>query len=318
MAVRPNQYIGNGFPDSPFFNGMLDELAIYNRALSPDEVLQLYQVGNIGEELPWLSVDPISGTLTSNSSLPIDITYNSTNMLEGTYTATLFTINNDPGNSIITIPITLSVVMQVPPATITLAGADAGFVGQTYTFTATVEPISTTQPLTYTWLVDGQLPITHTSGLTDTASFTWETPGIQAITVTATNQFGSVSAGHEININDILIDGLLASNDSPTQLGEVTTFTAVITSGTNVYFEWDFGDGFGGSGEVVTHTYPYAGLYTATVTATNSINSSSDSTSVNIYTVVHQIYFPLVIKSSGEILTPTHQYSPLVVENGRI
>lgn len=307
-AIRPNQYIGNGFPDSPFFNGMLDELAIYNRALSPDEVWQLYQVGNIGEEVPWLSVDPISGTLTSNSSLPIDITYNSTNMPEGTYTATLFTINNDPGNSIITIPITLSVVMQVPPVTITLAGADAGFVGQTYTFTATVEPISTTRPLTYTWQVDGGLPITHTGDLSDTASFTWDTTGIQVISVAAMNKFGTASTRHEISIRDVSINGLSASTDSPTQIGEMTTFTAVITSGTNVNFEWEFGDGFSGLGEVVTHTYPSVGIYTVTVTATNSNNFQVDATSVKIYTTEHHIFLPLVIKSGGGILTNTHQY----------
>ncbi len=199
----------------------------------------------------------------------------------------------------------------VSPIDITITGVGEGYVSQAYTFTTSVEPITTTQPLTYTWLVDGQLPITHTSGLTDNTSYTWDTPGIQAITVIASNRFGSVSAGHEIIINDIPINGLFASNDSPTKFGEVTTFTAVITSGTNVYFEWDFGDGLGGSGEVVTHIYPNAGLYTATVTATNSINSSTDSTSANIYTVVHQIFLPMVIKSRGEILTPTRQYSPL-------
>ncbi len=218
IAIRPDQYIGNGFPDLPFFNGMLDELVIYNRALSPDEVWQLYQGGNFGEDIPWLYVEPISGTLPSNSSLPVNVTYNSTNMPEGTYTATLFAINNDPGNSIITIPITLSVVVQVPPASITLTGADMGFVGQTYSFTAMVEPISTTLPITFTWQASDQLPIVHTGGLTDTVTFTWDEVGTQTITVTAMNSVGFQTAITQITIfsaqNSIFMPMMMRSGGS--------------------------------------------------------------------------------------------------------
>ncbi len=200
------------------------------------------------------------------------------------------------------------VYQPVAPLLVSISGPNTGLVGQENLFIATVVPVSTTIPLTYTWQASNQLPITNSTGLTSTVSFTWDTAGEEIITVTASNLLGSVINLYEISITDEPISGLVANNDSPTQLGETTTFTAVITSGTNVFFEWDFGDGLGGNGEIVTHTYSDIGFYTASVTATNSINSSSDSTPVNIYPVVHRIFLPLVSKSRSEIPTRTLQY----------
>ncbi len=88
-----------------------------------------------------------------------------------------------------------------PPASVSITGPTEGVPGQAYAFTAAVEPITTTLPLTYTWEATGQMPVTHTGGLTDTVSFTWETPGDQVVTVTAANQAGSVSVSHSIAIN---------------------------------------------------------------------------------------------------------------------
>ena len=70
-----------------------------------------------------------------------------------------------------------------PPSSAMLTGPTSGFLGVPYPFTATVESISTTLPLVYLWQADGQEPITHTGGLTDTTTFAWSVPGIYTITV---------------------------------------------------------------------------------------------------------------------------------------
>ena len=193
----------------------------------------------------------------------------------------------------------------ISPTAVSITGPVEGWAAIPYTFTAAVEPITTTLPLTYTWQLGGQIPITHTGGLSDTNDFIWDMPGTQLITVTASNLYGSVSDTHPITITDVPIEGLAASNDSPTLFGEATTFTAVITRGTNVLFAWDFGDGFRGDGAVITHTYSSSGLFTATVTATNTTNSTSDTTQVTIIAPNYPTYLPLVIKTSETPLAPS-------------
>jgi YD repeat-containing protein len=78
------------------------------------------------------------------------------------------------------------------------------------------------------------------------------------------------------------IAGLAVPNDSPTVLGDGTTLTATVTSGTHVSYTWAFGDGDTSSGAVVTHTYPSATTYTPIVTASNSVSVLTATTQVTI------------------------------------
>ncbi len=82
------------------------------------------------------------------------------------------------------------------------------------TFTAAASPVNATLPITYTWQATGQPPVTHTGGLSDTASFTWSVTGTQVLTVTASNTGGMATATHLITISQtpvlsgpLLIDG---------------------------------------------------------------------------------------------------------------
>ncbi len=69
-------------------------------------------------------------------------------------------------------------------------------------FTATVTPVTATLPITYRWEATGQTPVPHSavSARTDSVSFSWDSPGTKAITVTATNLAGSVVGNWTINI----------------------------------------------------------------------------------------------------------------------
>ncbi len=87
-----------------------------------------------------------------------------------------------------------------PPAGLVVDGPAAGVAGATYTFTATVSPITTTLPLTYVWQASGQSPVTQTGGLSDTVIFAWGASGAWAITVTAENAAGVVSGTHHLSI----------------------------------------------------------------------------------------------------------------------
>jgi PKD repeat protein len=188
-------------------------------------------------------------------------------------------------------------VPPVTPTAVTISGPEAGWVDESLAFTAVIEPISTSLPVTYTWQAVGQDTVIHTGGLSDTVAFTWQNPGSKIITVTAANVAGTVMDTHAILISDIPISGLSAINNSPTVLGNPTTFTATVTEGTNVAFAWDFGDDATGSGAGVTHTYSSAGIYTATVSASNSTGVITATTVATITTPSYPLYLPIIFKA---------------------
>jgi hypothetical protein len=92
------------------------------------------------------------------------------------------------------------------------------------------------------------------------------------------------------------ISNLSATNDGPTALGQATTLSATVQGGDSISYTWAFGDGAIGIGPVVKHTYPTVGMYTATVTATNSINLETATTMVTIAEADFPIYLPVVLK----------------------
>jgi uncharacterized repeat protein (TIGR01451 family) len=98
-------------------------------------------------------------------------------------------------------------------------------------------------------------------------------------------------------IADIPISGLVATNNSPTVIGHPTTFQATITTGSNVTYAWNFGDGTAPvSGNPVAHTYAMTGTYTAIVTATNSVSVMTATTRA-IVIPLYKIYMPMVMRN---------------------
>ncbi len=146
--------------------------------------------------------------------------------------------------------------------------------GSTTILTATV--LTGTNPV-YAWdFGDGTLGSGAVTGhiYPATGSFT--------AVVTATNEANVLTATTFITIIDAPVIGLSASNDSPTHLGDFTTLQASATGGSNITYTWALGDGAFAAGQVVTHTYPSAGYYTALVTATNVLNQITATTTVTI------------------------------------
>jgi PKD repeat protein len=119
--------------------------------------------------------------------------------------------------------------------------------------------------------------------------------------VTASNAVSELTATTAVLVEES-VAGLAAVNDSPTELGEMTTLTATVLSGTNVVVAWDFGDGMAGSGWVVTHTYAWTGTYTVIVTASNAVSVQVAMTVVWVETPplpAWRVYLPLVARGKG-------------------
>ena len=161
------------------------------------------------------------------------------------------------------------------PITGLMAANDSpAILGETTTLTATI--ISGTNVL-YSWDLGDGISATGAN-----ISHVYPEVGIFTATVTATNEISTDRADTRVTIIDEAISGLVAVNNSPTILGETTTLTATVITGTRVIFEWNLGDGITTIGAIVSHIYPDSGWYTATVTARNSVSSSEATTTVEI------------------------------------
>jgi hypothetical protein len=66
-------------------------------------------------------------------------------------------------------------------------------INQSLPFTAVVTTLETTLPVTFTWSVDNQIVLTHTTGLTDTISINFDASGVHHVRVEASNRGGSVT-----------------------------------------------------------------------------------------------------------------------------
>jgi hypothetical protein len=74
---------------------------------------------------------------------------------------------------------------------VNINGPTKGTVNIACTFTTSANTIFAAVPITYEWQATDQPMVLHTSGLSDTAVFTWTTPGVKAIAVTAHNGSGA-------------------------------------------------------------------------------------------------------------------------------
>ena len=89
----------------------------------------------------------------------------------------------------------------VAPTEVTISGPKTIDLGQSVTFAAAVEPLTTTVPLTYLWEATGNTPISVTSGLTGTATFAWAEPGEHTVTLTVSNAAGKTNRTYRFMVN---------------------------------------------------------------------------------------------------------------------
>jgi PKD repeat protein len=113
--------------------------------------------------------------------------------------------------------------------------------------------------------------------------------------VTATNALGSATASTDVLVEEV-IAGLAVEHDTLTVLGEPVIFTAMVTAGSNVVYEWDFGDGHTSSGATTNHTYLESGQFTIVVTATNTISQQMLTTKITVAKVLYRSYMPVIAK----------------------
>ena len=85
--------------------------------------------GAEGFDIPWLAEQPVTGTLSADNAVPVEVTFTAApTMTYGTYRATLRLQTNDQINPAVNIPVTMT--LTAPPAQLTVNVVGNGTVGQ--------------------------------------------------------------------------------------------------------------------------------------------------------------------------------------------
>ncbi len=195
---------------------------------------------------------------------------------------------------------TASALLSVGDVTVqglTLTSDSPALTGETVHFTAT---ITNGYNVSYAWDF-GEGPDTATGA---TASYIYSVAGTYTAIVTASNAVSSQVATTTVVITDEPVAGLTVTRSSPVALGVDPNLQASITAGSNVRYDWDFGNGdtclnCGTATPVMGSDYNYAavGTYTVVVTASNAVNSLTDSITIEVTPAYNAfIYLPLVLK----------------------
>jgi len=111
----------NAGPWENFFEGRIDEVQVYRRALTAAEIGDIYQES---DKVPWLSWDVPYGRVQGLDTRTIQFTLDATGLSLGTYTAQVSVISTDPGRSRVNVPVTMVVTNQAPEISVQPASFD--------------------------------------------------------------------------------------------------------------------------------------------------------------------------------------------------
>ena len=148
---------------------------------------------------PWISVSPESGTVPASGSTALQVSFNSTGMLGGLYSADVILASNDPDEGQLAVPVRLRVI-GIPDIAVAPAALDFGslFAGLSRTDTSLVVQNNGSDRL-----IVSQVEVTSSAFFANPAPFTLAPGGTYSLPVTfAPASPGDVTASLVLHSND--------------------------------------------------------------------------------------------------------------------
>jgi alpha-tubulin suppressor-like RCC1 family protein len=240
---------------------MVDELSLYQRALSANEIQAIYNAGSSGKcpLPPGILIQPTNQTVIAGSNTTFNVTangtpllnyqwsFNGTNLDGATNTSLMLTniqvaqggdyavaVSNAYGsitssNAVLTV-VTLSPTILIQPTNQTVVA------GSNTTFNVTV---GGTPPFDYQWSFNG----TNLDGATNTSLTLTNVQLAQAgnYLVQITNAFGSVMSSNAVLTVIALPPGILTQPTNETALvGSTAIFSVTATGSLPLSYQWQF------------------------------------------------------------------------------
>jgi len=282
----------NTWAAQPYFDGRIDEVAVYGTALSAETVAQHYALGSgtgpanqppvaafastvagLQASLDATTSSDPDGTVASyawafgDGGTGSGATTSHTYVAAGTYTVSLTVTDDGGASSSISHDVTVVAPNAPPTASFTASAsglgvsvdasastdADGTIAGYAWAFGDGSTGSGVTA--SHTYASAGTYPVTLT--VTDDDSATTST--IRSVTVAAANQPPTAAFVSSVTGLQVQVDG--ASSADP--------------DGTVASYAWTFGDGATGSGATSSRTYASAGAYTVTLTVTDNLGATA-------------------------------------------
>ncbi|MDM8528986.1 PKD domain-containing protein [Anaerolineales bacterium HSG24] len=142
------------------------------------------------------------------------------------------------------------------------------------------------------------------NGITRTeqsVSHSFDKVGDYTIILKASNGQGSQIVALPVTVQDVPLIGLnLNVLTNTLTLGDTAHLTATLSAGSGVSYIWNLGDGNHATGPTVSHIYTEPGVYTVTLTASNSVGSKTSQVVLEVIAVIPLMkrYLPVLMRQN--------------------